>query len=347
MPRRSWCALVLWLGATPFAPLPAQTADSSSDSSQVTPDLRPRTTSILDGGWIDRLPVDRIRDVLVFEPGVVVTRSGGLSLRGGQPEDFSLLVDGIPVRPGYRGTGSRLFPGSVFDPPGTRAELGTNAAASLELVTGPLPAGLGNAQAGVVGLETRGGGRRFAARGGAETDFLLGAGQGPGFNRFEGSVGGAIGSRFRVFGALALEGHHALDLGAGAEDTPVFDLAGVDTTVKVPSAINDPLADTTLVDVTAFAVSRGRCDAFAGSSNQDIAANYGRKCQGMQTPVTNSANYSLTARLDYKISSRGRLSLTGLASQDQQRFFSYRDLYNPVGLTAARAWSRVATLAWS
>ena len=332
--RGSLCALVLLASAAPGSSLTAQ---------QI---LQPRSSIVLDGAWIDRLPVDRIEDALVFEPGVVVTRSGRLSLRGGGPDDFNVFLDGFSIRPGYQGTGGRLSPGFVINPPAIPARLGTNAVERLELTTGPLPATLGNTQSGVIALETRRGGPTFSARGTAETDALFGDLNGPGFNRFEGVAGGRVGARFRLFGAVMLEGRHAVDLGPGAENAPVFDLAGVDTTVGVPSAIFDPLADTTFVDVTAFAVTRGQCDAFSASTNQNIADNYGRGCQGVQTPVTGSGTYSLAARVDFALSSRGELSLTGLASQDQERFFSYRDLYNPTGLTASRGWSRIVNLSW-
>jgi hypothetical protein len=313
----------------------------------VTPHLRPRTTSILDGGWIDRLPVDRIEDVLVFENGVVVTRSGALSLRGGRADEHNVFLDGFSISPGYRGSGGPVSNGIIINPPAIEADLGTNAVERLELVTGPLPANLGNAESGVIALETRHGSSAFSANGAAETDALFGDLHGPGFNRFQGSVGGGIGSKFRVFGAFVLEGRRAIDLGAGAENAPIFDMAGVDTIVAVPSAINDPLADTTFVDVSSFAITRGRCDAFAGSANPGIADNYGRKCQGVQTSVTNSAAYSFTARLDYALSASSQITVTGLASQDQQRFFSYADLYNPAGLTAARGWNRIVNLGWS
>ncbi|MEP7326491.1 MAG: Plug domain-containing protein, partial [Gemmatimonadota bacterium] len=339
MHRGSACALVLLLASTSLRVLHAQKAESSRDTTTANDSFRPRTQTTLDGNWIDRLPVDRIEDALGFESGVTFTQFGGLSLRSGGPEGFNRFLDGFSIRPGYQG-------GGTISSPAIEPELGTNAVARLDLVTGPLPARLGNAQSGVVLLETRQGGSAFAANARAATDALFGDRNGPGFNRFEGSAGGSMGTRFRLFGALVLQGSASTDPGRGADAIPVFLPAGVDTTVKVPSAINDPLADTTLVAVSRFAVARGRCEAFAGSVNQDIADNYGEECHGVQTPVTNSATYALAARIDYTFSSRSRLTVTGLAGQEQQRFFSYPDLFNPDGLSAGRGWSRVVSAAW-
>ena len=70
-----------------------------------------------------------------------------------------------------------------------------------------------------------------------------------------------------------------------ARTFPLFVQAGIDTTVAVPTALGDPTADTTMVPVYNYAVSRGECSDFESSANPDIASNYGVDCQGIRVPV--------------------------------------------------------------
>jgi hypothetical protein len=134
--------------------------------------------------------------------------------------------------------------------------------------------------------------------------------------------------------------------------------AGIDTTVAVPTALGDPTADTTMVDVYNYAIYRGDCDDFEGSTNADIANNYGLDCQGIRVPSSARSTYQLSGKLNYTFGTGSRVSLTALRSQFQGRSFtqnadvvgrviSYGDLYNPQNLLGFRNTSNVLTLNWT
>src|SRR5206468_10838520 len=64
------------------------------------------TTQRVQGDFLERLPVDRLNDILALQPGVVASGSGGplaFSIRGGRADEAVTYVDGVPVTPGYRG----------------------------------------------------------------------------------------------------------------------------------------------------------------------------------------------------------------------------------------------------
>ncbi|MDH3294959.1 MAG: hypothetical protein OER95_11640, partial [Acidimicrobiia bacterium] len=132
------------------------------------------------------------------------------------------------------------------------------------------------------------------------------------------------------------------------DNFPIFVRAGVDTTVAVVSAVGDPLADTTFVDVERYAVYRGKSDAFANSPNSDIASNYGYETKGVREPGSGSSNYKLTGKLNYSFAGGSRISITGLATQNQTRNpgadFDYS---NPQDAFATRNWNRNLTLNWT
>ena len=107
--------------------------------------------------------------------------------------------------------------------------------------------------------------------------------------------------------------------------------------MAVPSALGDPFADTSFVDVSQFAISRGECEAFSTSVNPDIAANYDLKCDGVRTPSTSSSEYQLLGKMEYQLSSRTRAWVSGLASQQQFRSFNYYLLFVPQDQLAALA----------
>ncbi|MEO8200196.1 MAG: TonB-dependent receptor plug domain-containing protein, partial [Gemmatimonadota bacterium] len=254
-----------------MSPREAVGQQSSTDTTPRVPGAT--TVQTIDGRLVDRLPVDRIDSALILLPGVTSSRGGGLSLRGGNPEDIRTYLDGVPITPGYRDAifgSQRLFPA----PPGYTIDLGTNALRRVSVISGPLPARFGNAQGGVVLLESARGTGRFNARGSAESDAPFGSLHGVGVNRFQADGGAQLTSKLRVSLAGTLEGQRSAETGAGAERFPIFRPAGVDTTVAVPTTPGNPFSDTTFVEVLKFAVDRGQCDAFAGSTNPGIADNY-------------------------------------------------------------------------
>ena len=138
----------------------------------------------------------------------------------------------------------------------------------------------------------------------------------------------------------------------------MFVQAGIDTVLAVPSALDDPQADTSLVPVYNFAEYRGECSDFAGSANPDIANNYGVSCQGIRTPFSARTTYNLTGKLNYSYGTGSRFAFTALSSRFHGRTMSQnrdltgrvltlQNLYNPEALTGFRNTSRVFTLNWT
>jgi TonB dependent receptor/TonB-dependent Receptor Plug Domain len=305
---------------------------------------RSTTTQELDGDLIDRLPVDRLGAALLWLPGITDAGGGAFSLRGSRFVDVATYLDGIPVSPGYRKTGFGFDLSSTPSPGQSFHEFGTNAFELVSVTTGPLSTMLGNAQAGVVAIQTHRPKDRLDARGSFESESPFGNGNGSGLNRFQGLASGRIASRFSFMGAAVIEGHEASLAGRGAEDVPLFVSAGLDTTVAVPSAIGDPLADTTLVSVNQYAIYRGHCDAFASSTNPDIAENLDEECHGGRFPSSGTSNHQLLGRVDYRLGNRSALWLTGSSNREQIRLFDPFLMEVPSSLTALQGSSRLVTL---
>jgi outer membrane receptor for ferrienterochelin and colicin len=298
---------------------------------------------VVSGELVNELPLDRVVDVLRFLPGITTNNAGELLLRGGRPGDAALYLDGVPVISGFRATPffslgiSRMLE-SQLSPAPTLAE-------SVTVETGPLSAQWGNGQAGAVSLHTRQPGTGITGSLDYETDEPFGSGHSFGLNRLQGRLEGSLGSRLGFLVGGMLEGQRSVDRGFGTEEAPIFVLAGVDTTLRVPSDFGDPFADTTSVDVYDFAVSRGSCDDFAASGNPDIARNYGFDCRAAHTPGSALSTYEVLGKLTYSFG-RSRLSLLAVADQHQNRNFEYRTLYNTPGITGNRTTSSVVILGW-
>jgi outer membrane receptor for ferrienterochelin and colicin len=307
----------------------------------------------VDGEFTNNLPVDRLNSVLTLQPGVVAAGPSGntLSIRGGRTEEAVTYIDGVPVTPGYRGD-ARVSSG------GTEISIGTNALEEASVTTGSSSAEFGNAQSGVISIQTKTGGNTFAGTVNYETDEPFGANNSLGFNRVTASLGGPIQRNLTFFVSGVLEGQNSVESGQDSDQFPLFVQAGIDTTVAVPTALNDPTADTTMVDVYNYAIYRGNCDEFESSTNTDIANNYGVDCRGVRVPWSARSTYQLTGKLNYSFGTGSRIAFTALASQFQGRsfrenldipgrFLHYGSLYNPQNLPAFREWSRVFTLNWT
>src|SRR6476660_1069155 len=234
----------------------------------------------IDGEFTRNLPADRLSAVLALQPGVVASPSGNtLSIRGGRTEEAVTYVDGVPVSPGYRGD-------ARVSSNGTSIGVGPEALEEASVTTGSSSAEFGNAQSGVVAINTRTGGSNYTGSLAYESDEPFGKGTSLGFNRVVGSIGGPIFRTLTFFVSGTLEGQKSVESGKGSENFPLFVQAGIDTTVAVPSALGDPTADTTQVNVYNYAIARGNCDTFsgAGSANDTSAAvqgirnNYGVSC---------------------------------------------------------------------
>jgi hypothetical protein len=311
----------------------------------------------IDGVFTENLPVDRLSNVLALQPGVVAATTGNnstgnlLSIRGGRTDEAVTYVDGVPVSAGYRGD-NRLGSG------GTEIAVGTNALEEASVTTGSSSAEFGNAQSGVIAVTTRTGGTQYNGNVSYETDEPMGTSNGVGFNRVTGSFGGPVANNLTFFVSGSLEGQRSINSGFDSENFPLFVQAGIDTTVAVPTALNDPAADTTYVDVYNYAIYRGDCDQVSGSTNSEIAANYGLECQGVRVPYSARSTYTMTGKLNYSFGTGSRISLTGYRSQFQGRQFNenaatsgsvltYGHLYNPQNLRGFRNWNNVLTLNWT
>jgi hypothetical protein len=240
----------------------------------------------IDGEFTNNLPVDRLNGVLQLQPGVVAATPNGnsLSIRGGRTEEHVTYVDGVPVTPGYRG-------GARVSSAGTEINVGTNALEEASVTTGSSSAEFGNAQSGVISIQTRTGGNKFTGNLAYETDEPFGVNHSLGLNRVTGSLGGPIMQNLTFFVSGALEGQSTVESGMDSQKYPLFVQAGIDTTVAVPTALGDPTADTTMVPVYNYAVSRGECSDFESSTNPDIASNYGVDCQGIRVPSSARSTY--------------------------------------------------------
>ncbi|MFN8652369.1 MAG: TonB-dependent receptor [Gemmatimonadales bacterium] len=307
------------------------------------------TKQTINGEYTEKLPVDRITNVIGLQPGVVVNRNGGLNIRGGRDDEAVTYIDGVPVSPGGRGN---AFVGIS----GGTAAVSTSSFEEASVTTGGSSAEFGNAQSGVIAIQTKGGGSKWSGSLGYENDEIGGLNHSRGFNRVQGGIGGPITGGLTFYLSGDLEGAKSDAQGFEAQKFPIFLPAGVDTTVAVVKG-----NDTTLVDVSKFAMSLGECDAFSkagaaglagGDANAQTAIrgirnNYGIDCRGARLPFTASSSYRTAGKLQYTFGSGNRVALSLLRSNAQDRDFGYGQVTNPANLFANWNRQHVATLNWT
>ena len=158
----------------------------------------------------------------------------------------------------------------------------------------------------------------------------------------QGGIGGPIMGGLTFYVSGDLEGIKADASGFDAQKFPIFLPAGVDTTVAVVDG-----NDTTLVDVSKFAVSTGTCEEFKSSQNSGIKNNYGIDCQGARLPFTASSSYRASGKLQYTFGTGNRIALSYLRSSGQDRDFGYGQVTNPQNLFANWNAQNVTTLNWT
>jgi hypothetical protein len=283
------------------------------------------TKQRVDGQFADQLPVDRLNQVLQLQPGVSADNNGQLSIRGGRNNEAATYIDGVPVQAGYRGD---RFAGSA----GSSISIATNAFEEASVTTGSSSSEFGNAKSGIISIVTKTGGTDYVGSASYETDEPFGVNHGPGFNRFEGSFSGPLAGRLTFALSGTLEGQKSVEEGFGSTNAPIFLSAGVDTTIRQLSVLDDPNtpfdestnADTTLVDINNFAVSRGNCDQFANAGSagtddyiQKIQSNFGLDCQGVRLPATARTLYTGSGKLNYSYGTGSRLALSVATSRNQ------------------------------
>jgi hypothetical protein len=294
--------------------------------------------TILDGGMTDQLPADRINQILALTPGVVASSgSGSLSIRGGRGDENITYVDGVPVQAGNRG--------NAFNGVGAGGlTVATNGFQEATITTGASAAEFGNAQSGVISLETKTGGQAFRGNFGFETDEFMGPrhNNSVGFNRFQLGFSGPIAAvrnlTFSVNGAL--EGQASVGTGKDPE-VPLYAPVGIDTVMAV--ANTETLVDTSYVPVAEFAVYRGDCDEIS-SANPDIRNNYGLDCQGVRFQRSAASNYAVGGKLNYSFGAGNRVTFSTNMSQNQGRNFGYTTQLNPSSTTGFRNANNLYTV---
>jgi outer membrane receptor for ferrienterochelin and colicin len=304
-------------------------------TAQATP-LVPRdqvtSKSIVAGDLVDRLPVDDVRSIIALTPGVVESGDdAGISIRGGRPGEANIYVDGAPVR----GTNSGA----------ARVQLGTNAIEEASVTTGALGVEFSDAQSGVVSFTTRSGGSALEGSLSYETDEPFGSGSSVGLNRFEGSLGGPVPgvSNLRFFGSAVLQGQLSGFRGMGADKVATFMRAGIDQ--LVPTTEDDGSVST--VVLPRYVQYSGECGSFgsaADSATQAIQNNYGVECQGLLRPMDWNSFTQLQGKLQYTYGGGSSISLTGLASGEQDRTTPGTSLDNPSIYRGIHSWNRMAIL---
>ena len=316
------------------------------------------TKQRLDGDVVKGLPVDRLNNILALQPGVVASRnSNQLSIRGGRVDQNATYVDGVPVQAGFRGVAQSNTFQSFFRGPTTQIEVSSENFEQASVTTGATSSEFGNAQGGVIAIETKTGGSRYTGSLAYETDAATRRTSRLGLNRVNASFGGPLGlSGLTFFLSGTLQGERSISTGKGVGDLQMFAPVGIDTVVAVPTATGDPLADTNFVPIRQFALVTGDCDRFSGSSNSGIASNYGVDCKGGQLPGTGRSQYSASAKLNYTYGTGSRLSFSALRSQNQGRLTSsdlnwatseYYRFTNPANQFGFRLSSNVFTLNWT
>ncbi len=322
------------------------------------------TKQRVDGQFASALPVDNLNEVLQLQPGVIEDTDGGLSVRGGRESENATYVDGVPIQAGYRGD---AFVGSL----GTSLSLGTNSFEEASVTTGSSSAEFGNAKSGIISIVTKTGGSEYQGSLGYETDEPFGVNHGVGFNRIEGGISGPLAGRLTFALNGTLEGRKSVEEGFNSQDTPIFLQAGVDTTIRQASILEDDestpfderlAADTSLVPVYNYAVSRGTCDQFANAGAdgvngpdaagiQAIRDNYGFDCNGVRLPATARSTYSLTGKLNYTYGTGSRVSLSLAQSRFQGHtapfIVSYINNLSTGLLRGFHNRNRLATLNWT
>jgi len=323
--------------------LQATTVEVQEIAVQSTQPLVPRdevtSKQRVDGSFTDKLPVDRIAQVLTLQPGVVASTSGlTLSIRGGRTDEAATYVDGVPVSPGNRGAGNSG---------GNQIGIATNSFEEASVTTGASSAEFGNAQSGIINIATRSGSSTgYSGNIGWETDEPFPSTSSLGFNRVQASFGGPLMGGLTFFLSGALEGQRYSDGGRNGQLYPTFVHAGIDTTVAVATDVGDPTSDTTYVDVYNLAVARGDCERFASSVNAEIADNFGAECSGSRNPRAASSVYQLQGKLNYSYGTGSRMALLVLASQGQSRGgITFNS--NPTNIGGDRNWNRIYQLNWT
>jgi hypothetical protein len=290
------------------------------------------------GDLVHNLPLDDVRQVLTFQPGVVESGSAaGVSIRGGRPGEANIYIDGAPVR---STNGASALAGPIT--------VGTNALEEASVTTGALGVEFSDAQSGVIAYTTKAGTGKLSGSFSTETDEPFGNSISVGFNRFEGSLGGPVPriTNLRWFGSAVVQGQSTDFRPKSVDSIPLFVVAGIDQIVA------DTLSDGTVTQTVLpqFVQYSGQCGQFGSSASpmaQAIRSNYGFECQGRRRPMNWTTEVQLQGNLQYTYGSGSSVRLTGVANGTQQRFFPGSSIADPALFRGQHTWQRLAVLNWS
>jgi outer membrane receptor for ferrienterochelin and colicin len=299
------------------------------------------TKQVINGEYTDKLPVDRIGAVLALQPGVVLQNNNkDITIRGGRTDEAAVYIDGVPVNPGGRGG---MFVGVTAG----RAEVSKTSFEDASVTTGGSSAEYGDAQSGVIAIQTKSGGQKWAGSFGYENDEVGGLNHSRGFNRLGGGVGGPLMRNLSFYVSGDIEGAKSDFRGINSQQGTILIPAGVDTTVAVVTPVANEPGDTTYVDIDKFAVYTGTCEEFKNSTNAGIRNNYGFGCQGGRVPFTASTTYRVQSKLQYTFGAGNRVSITALRNNNQDRDFGYAQVTLPTNSFSNWQQNNVLTLNWA
>ena len=305
------------------------------------------TSARRSGAQLAALPIDDSRQGLALMPGVEergtelgIAAYPSLEIRGSPADQTAVFVDGAPARFETFGTSLLALPaGGLYE---------------ASVVTGAPGASVAEARGATAAYVTRAGGPHFEAGLAAGTDGPFSRNATVGFNHFDAFAGGPVPpvAHLTWFVSGALLGQSSQYRGRGADSVPTFALAGVDTVM--PYTFDNPSSpggvDSGTAVLPRFAQASGRCGQL-GSANsataQQIHGNYGLACQGLRQSLDWTTSRRAQAKLLYTYGDGSSVSLSGLASDLQQRDPPGAALADNALYTGTRAHSLLAVLNWS
>ena len=293
------------------------------------------------GDELAALPIDDSRQALGLAAGAVMRGTDigigagpDVSIDGSGADQTAVFVDGAPAR---------------FETLGrSQLALGFAGISELSVLRGVAPASAAEARAAGISYVTPSGGSTLSAGLSGATDGLFSLRSTVGLNRFEGYAGGPLpGVRsLSWYVSGALYGQSSPYRGAGADTVPSFALAGIDSVVSYP----DFSGNSYTVAVPRFAQVSGSCGSTGGDSSavaRAIRDNYGLRCQGLRLSLAWTTSRRAQAKLLYSYGDGSSLSLTGLASDFQQRDWPGQDLADNLAFTGTRTHSAMLVLNWA
>ena len=310
------------------------------------------------GDAVERLPVDRLEDVLALQPGVV-EGARGLSIRGSRPGTEATYVDGVLVRNFQGAYGGVYGTSGLATNIGTAATVGTNALQEVSVTTGAVGAGYAQAEGGVVSLVTRAGGTAYHGSASFSTDNVSGQVYGAGLSRLEASLGGPVARNLTFFLATTLQGQQNALPALGGQRSPQFVIGGSADSVMVPlhpylsnGTTPNPTSDSQLVRLPRFEEYASACryaaapPGYAGSAADPVRLSPAEKgsCPTTRLANANSDQTAADAKLQYTYGAGSRLALTYHWDRNQGLDSIY---FNPVRQNGKRALASVVVANWT